>query len=74
MLSTTLETNAGMCYTHPQEVREMEMSMAEFDIKVLLRNERDVLLAIKRVTPDDAKEAIRLINQRLGTIKESLES
>ncbi|MBR2764995.1 MAG: hypothetical protein IKE03_03300 [Blautia sp.] len=46
----------------------------EYDIKVALRAERDRLLEIKRVTPPEAAEARRLIDVRLATIRESLES
>ena len=46
----------------------------EYDIKVALRAERDRLLEIKRVTPPEATEAHRLIDVRLATIRESLES
>ena len=52
----------------------MEKSMAEIEIKVALRDERDRLLEIKRVTPPEEKEAHRLIDERLATIKESLET
>ena len=52
----------------------MELSMAEYDIKVMLRDERDRLLEIRRVISEQDTEAIRLIDQRLATIKESLET
>ncbi len=51
----------------------MEERMAELEIKAALRDERDRLLEIKRVTPEDAVEAHRLIDKRLSTIRESLE-
>ncbi len=47
--------------------------MGELDFKAGLRAERDRLLEIKRVLPEDAAEALRLIEQRLSTIQESLE-
>ena len=52
----------------------LERSIAEYDIKVALRDERDRLLEIKRVIPGEVTEAHRLIDKRLETIKESLES
>jgi len=52
----------------------MEERYSELNIKVTLRNERDLLLEIKRVTPEDATEAHRIIDKRLATIRESLES
>lgn len=47
--------------------------MDELDVKKDLRAERDRLLDIKRVFPPEATEAIRLIDQRLETIRETLE-
>jgi len=47
--------------------------MDELDVKKDLRAERDRLLEIKRVCPPEATEAIRLIDQRLETIRETLE-
>lgn len=52
----------------------MEQSMAEFDIKVMLRDERDRLLEIRRVVSEDNTEVLRLIDKRLDTIRETLES
>ena len=59
------------------EVSGMEREMGEIDIKLALREERDRLLEILRALPeedDKVKEAKRLINIRLATIKETLES
>ena len=50
-----------------------EVIMCELDVKKDLRAERDRLLEIKRVCPPEATEAIRLIDQRLETIRETLE-
>ena len=58
------------------EVSGMEREMGEIDIKLALREERDRLLEILRVLPqeeDKDQEAKRLINTRLATIKETLE-
>jgi|GEM_PF-1713136 hypothetical protein len=52
----------------------MEEEMGELNIKVALREERDRLLEILRVLPQEATEAKRLIEVRLATIKESLEN
>lgn len=51
----------------------MVEEMGEIDIKLALREERDRLLEILRVLPEENKEAKRLINTRLATIKETLE-
>ena len=67
-----IELLSIVCYTHLGE--RMEISMAEYDIKVMLRDERDRLLEIRRVISEQDTEAIRLIDQRLATIKESLET
>ena len=52
------------------------MENMEYDIKVNLRAERDRLLEIRRVLPENEEnqEAIRLLEVRLATIKENLES
>ena len=47
--------------------------LGELEKKIALREERDRLLEIKRVTPPEAAEAHRLIDQRLTTIQECLE-
>ena len=57
-----------------QEVSGMAEEMGELEVKLALREERDRLLEIQRVLPDDAKEAKRLVELRLATIKETLES
>ncbi len=52
----------------------MVEEMGEIDVKLALREERDRLLEILRVLPEEEdKEAKRLINTRLATIKETLE-
>ncbi len=52
----------------------MVRDMGELDIKLALREERDRLMEILRVLPENSDEAKRLIEIRLKTIKESLEN